>query len=994
MGGEPLGPWASLSTDELYVQTDQLRDSISPTDAWKALRYGAAGGDFYDELAERIGAASPYRGQRPFVTLRRMLIERATRTSSIAMRRARRLQSVLQPRALDLPANDGTLRFEVTEDELVFFLSKTTAQGLTFDETWTLGRSHPPSFLHDEARASDAPATTNQSIHVQIPGAAWLPLATLIDIGRFDRNQDVTDRLVRTTDPGTLYLFISHRWARPDNPDPDGAEASVLGWQFVDFLCEAIIVAARRGLAAPRASSPSLNLTIGLSGRELSEAVVVNVLRHHLDAGSLPRALEEATRIEEQIRGNPLDVARSDPGMQRLREAIAGSPIVRELCAHLCIWYDFASLPQPPRTPGEEAVFQQGLRSLAATQLIGRTVILLDQPEAYLGRAWCTLEALSVNALGTGLDIVHAIHRPAELAADASSEFEDVAADRLHLVRRAVLDTILFQRQTPERCFERLGIAVTDPADIPLVFGHLARSSYTGSAHIDSSAVVTGTLPLPQAADGRVALLPDSPDRNTATVETPLARLDWHFAISRIAETEVRARPSHETYDAHGDAHVVVIAGCEGDAGILADWVRTRRPELEAATETKVAAISWLAEDIVPVGHMPFGRLEPVVSRATTWVVVCSRVQLDHGYLAKRILAAAAAAGKRQIAIAFDQGLILDFPPALDTSLLVAIDRVDLTPFEGGVFAAAFQQSSSRLFERTTAPHVREAVDLAPPSPRLQEMIITWAMQGHADRVATMCQTHPKSILDQFESWLTVPEPLRDDEDAVRSYANAVIQIAQVLKQLGYPRALALFENRPSNPIQRLYRTFRSAGEHADASNFIASSQLLEGLLVELGTMRGPVVADIKPKVLGMLAANLFKTGALVEARAMNQRALDECIALGDRAGIEAYTQNFTAIDLAAATDRGPVDDIARAQALSDLGRYEASIAILEALPLDQPSLWPSRAMGLIGANHHWLGNAETARRWTQRALDHAIAMKDIAAERTYRFNLEVIARP
>jgi hypothetical protein len=55
--------------------------------------------------------------------------------------------------------------------------------------------------------------------------------------------------------------------------------------------------------------------------------------------------------------------------------------------SRIFLWYDYSCMAQPPRNENEENLFRQGLQYLNAIQLLGRTMILVDDVEDYISRA-------------------------------------------------------------------------------------------------------------------------------------------------------------------------------------------------------------------------------------------------------------------------------------------------------------------------------------------------------------------------------------------------------------------------------------------------------------------------------------------------------------------------------------------------------------------------------------------------------------------------------
>jgi hypothetical protein len=597
-----LGDWMHLTPDALLSNVPSVREQVNVTEAWKAMAYARMAPDpSYDELAYRIAAATPCRGAVPVQTIAQMLVERERDRESARIRRLRRDHDALKPRALDLPISDGRLRYEFTATTLNFFVEKRSSRGVNFEESWIVGRTHPPQMLLRDAVASDASPTFNQHYQIELPHAAWVSLGTMIEVGKLLPRQLWEDRLLKQVEAGRLYLFISHRWRTPHNPDPDGREASLLAWQLIDHLCEAVLIASRRGLQAPRMYASTVGQIIGLSGRELSETMIVNVLRPRLTGNEIVAAAAEVAEIEPHLARGVLEAASGDVGLGSLRQLLEYCPVLRRLADSVCLWYDFACLPQVPRNATEEAVFQSGLRELSPIQMIGNTVVLIDLPEHYLSRAWCTLEAIGANVSNRDLVLLHAEPRTTSIGAEVEQYFVSMMQDRPYVVRRAILDTFLFKIQTPQRCFERLGIALTEAADLVNVFDLLRQVCHTPGAHIDNSSVVTGCLPLAPQGDGDVVMpVGSSRLELLEDAEGNPRSLDWTQALTLLESGTREIFPAHVTMPNKADkrrAHVIALGSCEGDAVLIAGWANGHLAELENEIDASAVAISWISDE-------------------------------------------------------------------------------------------------------------------------------------------------------------------------------------------------------------------------------------------------------------------------------------------------------------------------------------------------------------------------------------------------------------
>lgn len=1007
--------WTALPPEDLLSRPALVAEAISPAEAGKALAYSRQSTDAsYDERAHRLMAATPCRGEVPLQSIARMRQQHERDREPSRIRRVRREHDALRPRALDLPVDEGRIRYEFKDDTLEFFVDRPSGRGPRDEDHWIVGRSHPPGLMQRDAVPRDAPQTINQRYTVQLSQAAWVPLTLLIDTGRFLPRQAWEDRLLRRVEAGRLYLFVSHRWRSPEHPDREGRESALLAWQLVDHLVEAVLIASRRGLQSPRLYARAFGMPIGLAGRELSESLIVNVLRPRLSAPALDAAALEAAALESVLATGVLQVAQADTGLAQLRRLLEGSPVLQQLAEGISLWYDYASLPQAPRTAAEQQVFDAGLHELSPMQMMGMTVVLIDRPERYLARAWCTLEAIGANVSNQDLVLLHA-ELPSAAGAPDDNEigayFIAALNDRPHIVRRAVLDTMLFGIQTPAQCFERLQIGLSQASDLDAVFGLLRQVSATPGVHADNGSIVTGCWPLPTDTRGSIVLPVRSPPLETLQDRdgTP-GSLDWTHATLLLDSTPRPVVPAHQVFAVAAGtrrAHVVVMGGCEGDAILVAGWAVQHRAALEAAVGAAVASIGWTSDDIAAVGHLACGRLEPTCVTADLWVFIAPITRLEHAHPARALMACAAAAGRERIVVVIDQAdnnvmRLAPFGRSADATppQVQAPEALDLTPIEGGIFSAALGADGPPLFLRQS-PRAEDAVedagaevspeDLGPAPPELQVALINAVFRDDDRLVEQICEAFPRSIDEQFRAWMQVPQPLRDSPQQMQAYVQALFRVAQQMKSMGFGGPLRTLTAADDNPITRWHDQVQAAQEAASRGDRAAAIGLLQQTLDDMQGASGPAVDELRPKLLGMLCGHHFEDGRLAEARDAAERALGACEAASDEQGISIYRQNLQLIAAAAAEGDPLVAQIARAQALSDQGRYENSNAVLDRLVPDGVSLPACKLHGLHALNDHWRGDHAAAAQHAREAVRLAQAIGDPDALRVYRYNLERI---
>ncbi len=612
--------------------------------ASQALAYThATGARSYDELGFRWSAAVPIRTHTPLQTVPRMRVLRARELEGNIdprLARVRAEQLRLRHRPLDLP-NDGRFRYESTSDLLHFTRQWTDRAGRPQEDVWTFPLTAPPRLIAEDTREDDEAVLAGHRLRVELPAMRWLPLRRVIQGGVFPRMQDCRSALTNEMAPGCFYAFLSHRWLTPTEPDPDGGQARYAAWQLVGNLCDALRVAGQRGLLKPRRSSPQLGFVVGPAGSELAEAMLVNVIRPSLDATTLARALEEIAPLERELSDYGVRLAAADEGLEHLRELLADRPVLAMLVDRMHVWYDYSCLPQAPRVRSDEELFVAGLQHLTAFQVLGRTLVLLDDTEDYLSRGWCTLESLVADSVMGRLDLLVGSERPTAQGGRTEYYFETLLQDRPHLVWRALLDTEVMRVQSPEECMSRLGLSFTDPRDFPLVYDGLRKIRAPVKVHIDPSELWTGVIPVPLAEGGQIAIIPRSGERSLREQPHSQPRsLDWTAALSLDVPDHSPAPAFLEL--ARDGCHVVVLASCEGEAIHFTRWVLRHRDQLG----TSVGSMSWLAADIAPVGAMPCGTLHARPVDAPLWVLVGTDQRLDRGLAGPAIVAALIAVGK------------------------------------------------------------------------------------------------------------------------------------------------------------------------------------------------------------------------------------------------------------------------------------------------------------------------------------------------------------
>jgi hypothetical protein len=628
-----IGEWATTTVEQATSEGLELPPAAM-------LVYSRRGVDRYDEIAERVAAVVPVDPAGGLVGRRTMRAhdERARLARSPAeLREVLIEQNLLSHRPIDLAIMDGRLRYELSGDDIVFTDLDSLAE-LRF------AISYPPTMIREPSVVSEQPEPMAWFVQDEMAGLWWMPLPLLIEYARFERWQEARPDLVRHVAVGQLPLFVSHRWLSTGEPDPDGRHARLLAWQLVATLCEAVFVATSRGLHEPARTSPILGRRIGIGGSELAEAMIVAMLRRTLDDEAFEMVRNEAITLEAVYGRDVVAVADEDVGLSRLRESLADRPVLRYLTGNITLWVDYSCLPQPPRSPDEQEEFVAGLHLLGAAQLLGRTVIVLDDVEDYSGRAWCLLETLTANRLAGIYDVLSG--RPEAVDPGGGGPYQHLSnllLDLPYVVWRALLDAEVFAEISWQECLERLELAVTDPADLRYIYERLLDIPGPNRLHTSIGDLVTGVLPVPLLDDGSV-LVPASLGRAVDGPEPRgLGSLPWSAALSLSTDSE--ARP----FDAGSDqlrtpfvrwpdrdvtkgahCHLAIVASNEAEAILLVGWVERHVAALEQLANVTFDSRSWLAVDVAPVGTLANGLLTSVAIEAANWLILTTSTRRNH----------------------------------------------------------------------------------------------------------------------------------------------------------------------------------------------------------------------------------------------------------------------------------------------------------------------------------------------------------------------------
>jgi hypothetical protein len=330
-------------------------------------------------------------------------------------------------------------------------------------------------------------------------------------------------------------------------------------------------------------------------------------------------------------------------------------------------------------------------------------VVLLDEVESYSRRAWCVLEALTADRIAGTFDVLSGLPENSDPAGSPYRHLSDLLLDLPHVVWRAMLDIEVFGSIGWRQALDLLEIGVTDPNDLPYIYDRLRAIPAPNRLHTLAGDLVTGAFPLPEVEAGHV-IVPDDASRPVEVPSaTPLGSLPWDDILTldrrgAIGEAKPPAATAHVPFvrwrpagDGRPEAHVAIVASCEGEAVLLADWIDGHLGDLEAACGVDVTSRSWVADDVAPVGTIVFGGLRRVSVSAPNWIIVTMAVRRDHCSVTG-MLASTARRADRAVAWA-----LVDVPRVEAEHGFPTLDPGVPSPDAGGTRSAPEDDQAARL---------------------------------------------------------------------------------------------------------------------------------------------------------------------------------------------------------------------------------------------------------------------------------------------------------
>jgi tetratricopeptide (TPR) repeat protein len=145
------------------------------------------------------------------------------------------------------------------------------------------------------------------------------------------------------------------------------------------------------------------------------------------------------------------------------------------------------------------------------------------------------------------------------------------------------------------------------------------------------------------------------------------------------------------------------------------------------------------------------------------------------------------------------------------------------------------------------------------------------------------------TIRSEFKSWMTVPESVRQDPEAVQRYAHTLLWLASIFEKSGDSSLKECFESGG----RQLEDVLERATQLTDGGQAAEAVALLRANLDELRSATGTGVERFRALLLGRLGIALDKLGDTREAIQVTREALELCRQSGDEEGVRAYSANL-----------------------------------------------------------------------------------------------------
>lgn len=162
---------------------------------------------------------------------------------------------------------------------------------------------------------------------------------------------------------------------------------------------------------------------------------------------------------------------------------------------------------------------------------------------------------------------------------------------------------------------------------------------------------------------------------------------------------------------------------------------------------------------------------------------------------------------------------------------------------------------------------------------------------------AYLCRKHEKQIIQNFKMWLTIPEPITNDTDAVKRYGMKLLHIAKHFENKGNKTLVELLMKKDNrNPFIRWNEAHSKVDKLIDNQKNNEAVQILLPLLHEMQSKKGIGIERYISKTVGMMGICYFNMKKHQRAIVSSERAFELCMRHNDIDGALIYASNLEAI--------------------------------------------------------------------------------------------------
>ncbi len=162
---------------------------------------------------------------------------------------------------------------------------------------------------------------------------------------------------------------------------------------------------------------------------------------------------------------------------------------------------------------------------------------------------------------------------------------------------------------------------------------------------------------------------------------------------------------------------------------------------------------------------------------------------------------------------------------------------------------------------------------------------------------AHLCKKHEKRILQNFKLWLTIPEAITNNTDAVKYYGMKLLHIARHFEDKGNKTLVELLmKNDNRNPFIRWNEAHSRVDELIDNQKNNEAVQILQTLLNDMQSKKGIGIERYISKTIGMLGICYFNMKKHHRAISSSEKAFELCMRSNDIDGALIYAANLETI--------------------------------------------------------------------------------------------------